>query len=192
MWAGLLAARGRTFEQSRPAPPTWGDGGGRCLAAPRVALVRRRPRPRDPRPFWAAASPPRPRTALLWTMGPLPRLWEGEVQRQRSAARHGARRPESKGGGEERETQRMAADAATGGQLPRPSNSLPSAPPPRQGRSVTSSLLKPCLEGRGFAHKEQQYPHPCRRRGPPGRARLPTPAQPESLRGQGLARGAPS
>lgn len=193
---GVWAGPGWPEAGLRTKPPGSPYLGRRRRAVPRGSP--RRPGPETPSPqgpspgLWAAASPlPAREQRPCGTMGPLPRLWEGEVQRQRSAARHGARRPESKGGGEERETQGMAADAATGGQLPRPSNSLPSAPPPRQGRERGPAASQALPRGKRGSHtKNSSTPTLCQRRGRPDALRPPTPAQPEFLRGQG-PRGAP-
>ena len=97
-----LAGRRPGSEQSLPAPPTWGEGGGRCLAAPRFAPARRRPRPGDPcrgeGPRRAPSPPANSAPSGQWAPSPPPPTG-GKIQRQRSAARHGARRPESEGGG---------------------------------------------------------------------------------------------
>lgn len=83
-WAcGLgLAGRRPGSEQSSQAPPTWGEGGGRRLEAPRAVPARRRPRPGDPSPGWGAAVGPLPvgEQRPFGTMGPLPRLRAGRYK----------------------------------------------------------------------------------------------------------------
>lgn len=129
--------------------------------------------------------PPPANSAPVGQWAPSPASGRGGTKRKRGPAR--ARRPESKGGGEERNPEDGGGHRQPAGRLPRPSNSLPSAPPPRQGRErEASSLSSPARRKRGSAHKEQPVPHPLPAPGTARRAlRPPTPAQPESLRGQG-------
>lgn len=169
--------------------------GRRRRAVPRGSP--RRPGPETPSPqgpspgLWAAASPlPALEQRPFGTMGPLPRLWEGrhKGREARPGTEPGVRKVKAAESGE---TERMAADAATGGQLPRPSSSLPSAPPPRQGRERRPAASQALPRGKRGSHtKNSSTPSLCQRRGPPEALRSPTPAQPESLRGQG-PRGAP-
>lgn len=121
------------------------------------------PSPQGPSPgLGAAAGPPlRPRTAPLRDNGPPPPPRGGEIQRERSAARQQARRPESEDGGERqgkgedgggRGSPRAALPAVQGAAL--------SPAEAAEAGAQTSSHSTPAEKEEGSAHKEEWSPHP--------------------------------
>lgn len=183
-----LAGRRPGSEQSHPAPPTWGEGGGRRLAATRTASNRRRPCPGGPSRSGPAGGPllaleRRP----FGTMGPPPPPPSRNIQRLRSAARHGARRPESEG-------RRMAAGAAATGRSASLSKRCPQTPRGSRGVSADRSPATPGRARRGL-HTKRGPPSLRQGRGPPARLAADGPRRPPSPRpsgANGRAREGPS
>ena len=188
---GVWAGPGWPEAGLRTKPPGSPYLGLRRRAVPRGSL--RRPGPETPSPqgpspgLWAAASPlPAREQRPFGTMGPLPRLWEGRYKGReaRPGTEPGVRKVKAKEKREKpkgwRRTRPLAVQFAA------------LSPTAAAGAGArTSSLSSPALREEGFAHKEQQYPHPLPA---PGTARRAPVADACSARvppGPGSARAAP-
>lgn len=177
-WAWL--ARGRTPNKAArlPLPGATAGGASRLPASPRSgdALA-----PGTlARALGRGEPPPRPRTAPLWDTAPSPASGRGRYKGRvaRPGTEPGVRKVKAE---EKREKPRGWRRTRQPAGSPPAVHPLPSAPPPRQGRErgPAASQALPRRKS-GFAHKEQQYPHPASAGDRPTRSGPPTPAQPES------------